>query len=138
MTRRYDQPTIELEHAPWWEAAKEQRLLVRRCQSCGKAHLYPRPFCPTCWSADVEWEQASGRGRLYTWSLVHTNGLAPFSTRLPYVAALVDLEEGPRMMTNVVQCDPDRLACDQPMEVAWEEEEGLVLPRFRPSQQAVA
>jgi uncharacterized OB-fold protein len=138
MTRRYDQPTIELEHAPWWEAAKEQRLLVRRCRGCGKAHLYPRPFCPACWSADVEWEQASGRGRLYTWSVVHANGLPPFSTRLPYVAALVDLEEGPRMMTNVVQCDPDRLTCDQPLEVVWEQEQDLVLPRFRPSQEAVA
>jgi uncharacterized OB-fold protein len=70
--------------------------------------------------------------------VVHTNGLPPFSTRLPYVAALVDLEEGPRMMTNVVQCDPSRLVCDQPLEVVWEHEQDLVLPRFRPSQDAVA
>jgi uncharacterized OB-fold protein len=132
MTRRFDRPTIELEHAAWWQAAQEHRLLLRRCRDCGASHFYPRPFCPVCWSTDVDWEQASGVGRLYTWSVVRSNGLPPFSTRVPYVAALVDLAEGPRMMTNVVQCQPERLACEQPLEVVWEQEEEVTVPRFRP------
>lgn len=88
----------------YWEAAAEGRLLLRRCAACGRAHHYPREFCPFCWSEDVVWEQASGRATLYTWSEVHANDLPPFRDRLPYVAAVVDLEEGPRMMTTVVGC----------------------------------
>ena len=91
---------------PYWEAAAEGRLLLRRCADCGRAHHYPREFCPSCWSEDVDWEQASGEAVLYTWSVVHANDLPPFRERLPYVAAVVDLVEGPRMMTAVVGCDP--------------------------------
>ncbi|MFC1415272.1 Zn-ribbon domain-containing OB-fold protein [Streptacidiphilus cavernicola] len=90
----------------YWEAAAEGRLLLRRCGGCGRAHHYPREFCPHCWSEDVVWEQASGDAVLYTWSVVHANDLPPFRDRLPYVAAVVDLAEGPRMMTALVGCDP--------------------------------
>ena len=93
----------------YWEAAADGRLLLRRCAGCGRAHHYPREFCPYCWSEDVGWEQASGRATLYTWSEVHANDLPPFRERLPYVAAVVDLEEGPRMMTTVVGCPAGEL-----------------------------
>ena len=93
----------------YWEAAADGRLLLRRCAGCGRAHHYPREFCPYCWSEDVGWEQASGRATLYTWSEVHANDLPPFRERLPYVAAVVDLEEGPRMMTAVVGCPAGEL-----------------------------
>jgi len=86
----------------YWGAAAEGRLLLRRCGACWRAHHYPREFCPHCWSEDVTWEQASGRATLYTWSVVHRTDLPPFSGRTPYVAAVVDLEEGPRMATEVV------------------------------------
>ncbi|MET7450607.1 OB-fold domain-containing protein [Streptomyces sp. NPDC005574] len=86
----------------YWDAAAGGRLLLRRCGACGRAHHYPREFCPHCWSEDVTWEDASGRATLYTWSVVHRNDLPPFGDRVPYVAAVVDLAEGPRMMTEVV------------------------------------
>src|SRR3979411_2257254 len=89
---RRDLPSIEAESRPFWDAAREGRFLIARCGSCGKAHHYPRPFCPFCWSEDVSWEDASGQATLYTYSTVYTNDLPPFSERLPYIAAVVDLD----------------------------------------------
>lgn len=106
---RFDLPVPDPETQPFWDAARARRLLVKRCADCGDAHLYPRPFCPHCWSEQVDWEEASGRATLYTWSVVRSNDLPPFPERVPYVAAMVDLEEGPRMMTNVEGCEFDRL-----------------------------
>ncbi|MFF1411467.1 Zn-ribbon domain-containing OB-fold protein [Streptomyces sp. NPDC058289] len=101
---RFDLPEIDDFTRPYWDAAAEGRLLLRRCGECGKAHHYPREFCPACWAGEdrVTWETASGRATLYTWSVIHRNDLPPFGERVPYVAAVVDLAEGPRMMTEVV------------------------------------
>jgi uncharacterized OB-fold protein len=98
---RADIPTIDAASAPYWEAAKQGRLLIAECGSCGRVHHYPRPFCPHCWSEDVHPIPASGSGTLYTYSTVYVNDLAPFRERLPYVAALVELDEGPRLMTTI-------------------------------------
>ncbi|KOT92633.1 hypothetical protein ADK86_19895 [Streptomyces sp. NRRL F-5755] len=105
-TPRFDLPEPDVYSRTYWEAAAEGRLLLRRCRAdgCGAAHHYPREFCPRCWSEDVTWEEASGRATLYTWSVVHRNDLPPFGERVPYVAAVVDLAEGPRMMTEIVGC----------------------------------
>ena len=130
---RFDLPTIDEGTAPWWEATRDGRLLVKRCADCGKAHFYPRPFCPYCWSERVEWETASGRATLYTWSVVYSNDLPPFGTRVPYVAAIVDLDEGPRMMTNVVDCAFDDLRVGMPLQVTFRQEtDEVTLPVFRP------
>lgn len=99
-------------------------LLLRGCRDCGLAHHYPREFCPHCWSEDVEWERASGRATLYTWSVVHRNDLPPFGTRVPYVAAVVDLAEGPRMMTEIVECEESALAIGMELRVTFRLEEG--------------
>ena len=113
-----DRPEPDAFTRPYWEAAAQGRLLLRRCDSCGRAHHYPREFCPHCWSEDVVWEQASGDAVLYTWSVVHVNDLPPFRDRLPYVAAVVDLAEGPRMMTAVVGCDPATLRVGMALHVS--------------------
>lgn len=99
---RFDLPEPDAFTRTYWDAAAEGRLLIRRCGDCGRAHHYPREFCPHCWSEDVTWEPASGRATLYTWSVVHRNDLPPFPDRVPYVAAVVELAEGPRMMTEIV------------------------------------
>ena len=130
---RFDLPTPDAETQPFWDAAREHRLLIKRCRACRRAHFYPRPFCPTCWSDDVEWEEASGRATLYTFSIVRHNDLPPFPDWVPYVAAVVDLEEGPRMMTNVVDCDLDDVVIGMPLEVTFREQaEDLTTPVFRP------
>lgn len=106
---RADIPTIDAASAPYWEAAKRGRLLIAECASCGRVHHYPRPFCPHCWSEDVRPIQASGAGTLHTFSTVYANDLAPFKERLPYVAALVELDEGPRLMTTIEGAEPEHL-----------------------------
>ncbi|OAH14836.1 Zn-ribbon domain-containing OB-fold protein [Streptomyces jeddahensis] len=132
---RFDLPEPDAFTRPYWDAAAEGRLLLRRCRSCGRAHHYPREFCPHCWSEDVAWERASGRATLYTWSVVHRNDLPPFGTRTPYVAAVVDLEEGPRMMTEVVECEEGALRIGMGLEAAFQALPGgdFVVPGFRPA-----
>ena len=131
---RFDLPTPDAETQPFWDAAREGRLLIRRCEDCGAAHFYPRPFCPRCWSGRVEWIEATGRATLYTWSVVHQNDLPPFPERVPYVAAMVDLEEGPRMITNVVGCDFDDLAFGMALEVEFRPvSDDATIPVFHPA-----
>ncbi|MFJ4803946.1 Zn-ribbon domain-containing OB-fold protein [Streptomyces murinus] len=116
---RHDLPEADAFTCPYWAAAADGRLLIRRCAACGRAHHYPREFCPHCWSEDVAWEQATGRATLYTWSTVHRNDLPPFSARTPYIAAVVDLAEGPRMMTQVVDAEEAELSAGMPLRVAF-------------------
>ncbi|MEU4033338.1 Zn-ribbon domain-containing OB-fold protein [Streptomyces collinus] len=115
----FDVPGADGFTRPYWEAAAAGRLLIRRCRDCGRAHHYPREFCPHCWSVEVAWEEASGRATLYTWSTVHRNDLAPFSGRTPYVAAVVDLAEGPRMMTELVGCAGEDAVAGMALRVAF-------------------
>ncbi|PWI16260.1 nucleic acid-binding protein [Streptomyces sp. Act143] len=103
-TARHDVPETDAFTRAYWDAAAGGTLLLRHCRACDRPHHYPREFCPHCWSEDGEWRPASGRAELYTWSVVHRNDLPPFGERVPYVAAVVRLAEGPRMMTEVVDC----------------------------------
>ncbi|MBV8305292.1 MAG: Zn-ribbon domain-containing OB-fold protein [Acidimicrobiia bacterium] len=131
---RFDVPTPDDESQPFWDAARDGRLLIKRCAACGRAHHYPRPFCPYCWSRDVIWEQAAGTGTVYTFSVVHRNDLPPFNERVPYVAAVVELDEGPRMMTNVVDCDVDDVTVGMPVEVTFRAiDDTVTVPVFRPA-----
>jgi hypothetical protein len=116
---RADIPTIDSSSAPYWEAAREGRLLIAECAACGKVHHYPRPFCPHCWSEDVRPVQANGTGTLYTYSTVYVNDLAPFAGRLPYVAAIVELDEGPRMMTTIEGVAPEKLRVSMSVTVVF-------------------
>ena len=132
---RFDLPQPDLETQPFWDAAREGRLLIKRCHACTKTHFYPRPFCPHCWSQAVEWMDASGRATLYTWSVVHRNDLPPFHERVPYVAAIVDLAEGPRMMTNVVDCDFDRLEMGMALNAVFHPtSDEVTIVQFRPAE----
>ncbi|MEV2250996.1 OB-fold domain-containing protein [Streptomyces sp. NPDC050147] len=139
---RYDLPELDAFTRPYWDAAADGHLLIRRCGGCGKAHHYPREFCPHCWSEDVAWERASGLATLYTWSVVHRNDLPPFGARVPYAAAVVDLAEGPRMMTEIIGwegSEGSELRIGMALEVAFREAgdvgegagEGVAVPVFR-------
>jgi uncharacterized OB-fold protein len=131
-TPRYDIPEADAFTRTYWHAAEQGRLLIRRCADCGRAHHYPREFCPRCWSENVTWETASGRATLYTWSVVHRNDLPPFGEQVPYVAAVVDLAEGPRMMTEIVQCEAAELRAGMALEVTFRDGVGVGVPVFRP------
>ncbi|WP_407552101.1 OB-fold domain-containing protein [Streptomyces sp. Pv4-95] len=124
---RFDLPEVDAFTRPYWDAAAEGRLLLRRCRArgCGAAHHYPREFCPYCWSEDVTWEPAGGRATLYTWSVVHRNDLPPFGERVPYVAAVADLAEGPRMMTEIIDCPEADLRIGMPLVVSFRAERAV-------------
>ncbi|MFF5448086.1 Zn-ribbon domain-containing OB-fold protein [Streptomyces sp. NPDC012888] len=132
---RFDLPDVDEFTRPYWDAAAEGRLLLRHCAACDRTHHYPREFCPYCWADGdtVRWQEAEGPATLYTWSVVHRNDLPPFGGRVPYVAAVVDLAEGPRMMTEVIDCAEADLRIGMPLTVAFRPETGgLSVPVFRP------
>ena len=134
MADRTDLPTIEDETREYWTAATDGRLLIARCGSCERVHHYPRVMCPFCWSEDVTAVEASGQATLYTYSTVFMNDLPPFKERLPYTAAVVDLAEGPRLMTTIVGADPADLRIGMPLEAEpLEIADGVTAFAFRPA-----
>lgn len=122
----------------FWAAADDGEFLIRRCHSCGEAIWYPRPICPSCHSTDTDWEAGSGRGTIYSFSVVRRAG-GKWRDVTPYVVAYIELEEGPRVMSNVVDCDVDSIEIGDAVEVAFfDTGGGSALPRFRPAPDSAA
>ncbi|WP_029009053.1 Zn-ribbon domain-containing OB-fold protein [Azospirillum halopraeferens] len=124
-------PIPNTETAPFWDAAREGRLLVQRCRACGEHIFYPRLLCPHCMSDALEWVETSGRGTVYSFTIVHK---APpgFRDEAPYAVGLVDLAEGPRLMTRILADDLDRISVGLPVEVSFTSAGGGIdLPVFR-------
>lgn len=116
---RADLPTVEGASAQYWKAAAAGKLLIARCADCGRVHHYPRVMCPVCWSENVSPVEAKGTGSIYSFSTVHVNDLEPFKSRLPYVAAVVELDEGPRLVTNIEGVEPDGVAMGMRVQVRF-------------------
>lgn len=117
----------------FWDGCREHRLLFQRCRRCGAVRFYPRILCLACSSTDAEWIEASGRGRVYSHSTVHRAPTPAFRADVPYVLAIVELEEGVRMMTNIVGCSPDEVHIDMPVRVEFEPlTDAITLPKFTP------
>lgn len=126
----FHRPEIDDTTSEFWAAAADGRLVADRCGDCGTLAPYPRGFCPACWSSDVAAEELSGRATLYTYSEVHVNPMPPFKDLTPYVAAIVDLEEGPRMVTRLVDVPISDVEIGMALRATFEwvdEDEGLVL-----------
>jgi uncharacterized OB-fold protein len=110
----------------------EGRFQFQRCDSCSEAWLPPREECPSCWSPKWAWEEASGRGRLVSWVIFHTAFHEAFENRLPYNVAVVELEEGPRLISNIVNLPAaDEDPSDRPVRLTIEMDHDKALPRFR-------
>ena len=99
---------------PYWEGAHNHQLLLQRCTACGHLWHPPLPRCPVCHSAEVEWTPASGRGRVYTYTVAYHATHAAMADKVPYVIALVDLEEGPRILTNLRHCTEESVQIGMP------------------------
>lgn len=121
------------ESQPFFDAARDGRLLIQRCSTCGEHQFYPRKICIRCGSEAVEWVTASGRGTVHTFTVIH-RGIPGWVDEGPYVAAIVDLEEGARMTTNIVECAPSDVDVGLSVEVMFVDEGKYVLPRFRPAR----
>lgn len=119
---------------PYWDATREQRLVLPWCRSCDGPFWYPREVCPRCLSPDVEWRPASGRGRVYACSTMPKPAMPGLADLVPYVVALVELDEGVRMMSNVTGCPPDDVVVGMAVQVTWEPlPDGRHLPLFEPA-----
>ncbi|HEY3275491.1 MAG TPA: Zn-ribbon domain-containing OB-fold protein [Syntrophorhabdaceae bacterium] len=125
-------PHIHGETKAYWDAAKRHELVMRRCRCCNEYYFYPRDFCPSCFSFDVEWARVSGRGILYSFTVCHRPAQG-FEEGGPYNISLVELEEGVRMMSTVVGCADEDLKVGMALEVVFDDvTEEVTLPKFRP------
>jgi uncharacterized OB-fold protein len=126
-------PVPDAATAPYWSAANEGRLVLPRCTDCSRWHFYPRALCPHCSSDKLEWQSASGRGEVYSYTVVHRAPSPAFAAEVPYVVAIVELEEGPHLMTSVTGCAPDAVSIGMPVRAAFRRvAEDTQLPVFEP------
>jgi hypothetical protein len=124
--RRIPAPRLDPELRPFWEAAAQGKLLLKRCRACGAAHYYPRALCPFCLSAATEWFEASGKGEIYSYSVARRGDI--------YAIAYVTLDEGVTMMTNLVECDFDALRIGQRVRLVFVPSDGgPPVPMFTPA-----
>jgi uncharacterized OB-fold protein len=120
-------PAMNPENRPFWQGAAQGKLLIKHCLACDSSHFYPRVKCPFCRSGNTIWKEAAGKGQVYSYTVMRR--AAP-----PLCVAYVTLEEGPTIFTNLVDCDLDRLAIGQIVEVTFRSgEDGLTRPVFRPT-----
>lgn len=130
-------PIPTAETARYWRSALEGRLEIQHCRSCARHQFYPRRFCTRCLSDQIEWVQASGRGRIYTYTVCHVAAHPAFESRVPYAIAMIELDEGVRMLAGIVDSDLGRLAVGAPVQVCFERiSDEIALPMFRLADRA--
>ncbi|MGB2693921.1 MAG: Zn-ribbon domain-containing OB-fold protein [Dehalococcoidia bacterium] len=126
-------PVADDESRPFFAGAKEGKLMLLRCTQCGTYRLPGRDRCSDCWSTETEWAQVSGRGKLYTFGVMHQQYHPSFADVIPYNYAIVELEQGPRLITNIVDCTNEDLRTDMPVEAVFDPvSDETTLVRFRP------
>ena len=111
--KKYPAPVTNPETAAFWDAAKQGKFMIKRCNACGEPHWYPRTICPFCHSSDTSWQESKGEGEIYTFSVMRKN------TPIPYAIGYVTLDEGVSLLTNFVDCDFDQLKIGQRVKLKW-------------------
>ncbi|RPI44688.1 MAG: Zn-ribbon domain-containing OB-fold protein [Betaproteobacteria bacterium] len=130
MQPQLPEPRPNADSIEYWARAAEGRLVLRRCEDCGKHHFPPRLLCPACWSDRLHWSEASGEASVYTFTVMHRAPLPEFAAHLPYVVALVDLAEGPRMMANIVGDNARGVRIGDTVRLCFEQRGEHRLPQF--------
>ncbi len=125
MTTEYKKPVPRPEDSeltkPFWEATKRHELVMPRCKKCDHFFFFPRVVCPVCLSPDIEWVQVSGKGRLHTWTVVRQPAHPGFKDDVPYIYAVIQLDEGPRMISNLVECSLEDAKVDMPVTAVFDD-----------------
>jgi hypothetical protein len=125
-------PRLDEENRWFWEACRRHELYLQKCRACGELRFYPRALCPGCLSSDTEFVRSSGHGRIHTFTVTHQNQAPGFRDQLPYVMAYVELNEGPRLLTNVAGTPPEEIRIGMSVVVEFEDlDESIALPKFR-------
>jgi uncharacterized OB-fold protein len=137
MTTEYRKPLPNPLHwgasKPFWEAAKRHELVMPRCKFCDRLFFYPREVCPRCLRSDIDWVPVTGMGRLHSFTVIHQPANAAFQPDAPYIYAMVQLDEGPRMISNLVDCPPDQAAVDMRVTAVFDDvTPEWTLVKFRP------
>jgi uncharacterized protein len=133
--KRYAKPLphIDEENRPWWEAVQRHELYIQKCRDCGDLRFHPRALCTNCLSPNTEWVKCKGSGHIYTFTVTNQNGGSGFRDSLPYVLAWVQLDEGVKLMTNIIDCPPDQVKIDMPVEAVFDDvTPEVTLVKFRP------
>ena len=126
-------PVPNADNAGFWEACRRHELRLQRCRACGQLRHPPRPMCPQCTALEHEWAAVSGRGTVYSFTIVHGPTLAAFQEHAPYNVVVVQLAEGPFMVSNLVGCNAGDIRIGMPVEVVFEAiAETTTLPKFQP------
>jgi uncharacterized OB-fold protein len=124
-------PAPTADSTPYWQAANAGKLVVQHCKACGRRQFYPRAFCTACLSPELEWSECSGLGRIYTYTICRIPGHPSMAAKVPYAVAMIDLDEGVRMLTNIVDCDIGNIAIGARVGVCYERiSEEFNLPQF--------
>ena len=117
---------------PFWDACKNHELHIQKCSDCKQLIMYPKKYCPHCLSEHLTWIKSKGYGKIYSYSVVNNNPPSFFIDELPYVVAIVELDEGVRLTTNIVEDNHDLLACEVEVEVIFEKaNDDITLPKFK-------
>jgi uncharacterized protein len=132
MSPSLPQPVANADSQPYWNAAREDRLVIRQCKSCGEKHFMPRHLCPYCWSEDLAWIDAKGTGSVHSFTVIRRASDPAFASLVPYVVALIDLEEGPRMMANILGEDALSVRIGDRVRVTFQDRgDGAKVPQFK-------
>ncbi|MBW3609857.1 MAG: Zn-ribbon domain-containing OB-fold protein [Actinobacteria bacterium] len=126
-------PTLRGEERTWFEAAAEGRLLIQRCGTCGAAVFFPRSVCPVCHDDALEWADAAGTGTVYSYTVLHRAGKPGWEADVPYVVALIELDEGPRLMGNLLEVELPQVRIGMPVRVTFEQRDALTVPQWVPA-----
>lgn len=126
-------PVPSLESKPYWDGLKGHRLLMQRCEDCGKSWFPPSLLCPHCTSERFAWSELSGNGKVFSYVVYHRVYHPGFTKEVPYTVAVIELDEGPRMISNVVGIPPDQVACDMRVKIVYDDiTESVTIPKFAP------
>ena len=119
---------------PYWDGVRQRKLLVQHCRACGNLWHPPTPICPECQAKNYDWRPVSGRGVVYSFTIVHHPAHTAVADKVPYLVALVTLEEGPRVVSNILNCPNDKVTVGLPVRLTFQKiADGVVLPQFEPA-----
>jgi uncharacterized OB-fold protein len=130
MSSQFPAPVPDGDSKPFWEGVQQHKLLIQRCQACQQFVFYPRALCPHCFSEQLAWVEAAGRGTIYSYTVAH-QAYGPFAEQVPFVVAIIELQEGVRMMSRITNTSPDTVQVGAPVQVTFVQvAEGVTLPYF--------
>jgi uncharacterized OB-fold protein len=127
-------PAVSSLNKPYWEGLKHRELRLQKCDACAEVWYPPSPICPACWSRKVTWTRLSGRGRVSSWVVFHQSYFRGYDGEIPYNVAEVELDEGPRLLTNLVDVANDKIHAGMPVEIVFDDvTDEITLAKFKPS-----